>query len=117
MVLKSIEYPLLYVTIAAKHCNFIEPPDLCSSLQASALPSNTHRDVVAVPSSILGIKNGSLYGTQGCKHILYQMKLGKVNCIAGHHLREYIESHKLDIGLSGPLFSNNFPSIIKCTTK
>ena len=103
--------------MTAKTIQYIEYPALCSALKATGLPSNTKRDIVAGPSSLLGINNWSLYVTQGWKHILDLMNLGKSNCITGQHLREYIENHRLDIKYSGFIFSNNLPPLTKCTTK
>ena len=31
-----------------------------------------------------------------------------------HHIRDLIESHKLEIGCSGNIFSNNLPSLSRC---
>ena len=77
--------------INTKQCHYIESPDLCSYLQATVLLFNTYRDIVSGPSSILGLKNGSFYGTQWRKHILALTKLGKSNCIKVQHLRYFTE--------------------------
>ena len=94
---------------------YIESPALCTDLQASWFPPNTQRYIVTGPSSLLSIKNGSLYGTQGSKHILVRMNPGKSECITRKHLRYSIESRKLDIGWSGYLFSNNIFPLLKFT--
>ena len=110
-----IEYPLVATTMTEKQCQYIESPDLCSDLQASGLPTNTQIDIVPVPSYIIGLINGSLYVTQGCKQILSLTNLAKSDYITGQHLRDSIETHKLDIGCSWYILSNNFPHLTKCT--
>ena len=112
---KSIEYPLVAMKMTASQCQHIKSPALCTTLQASGLPSNTKRDIVSGPPSLIGLKNGSLYGTQGSKHIPDLMNIGNIKCITGQHLRDLIEAHKLCIGCSGSLFYNDFSLLLKCT--
>ena len=88
----------LVATIMTKKCQYIEYPDLWRDLQDSVLPTNTQIDIVPAPSSIIGLINGSLYVTQGCKQIMSLMNLAKSDYITGQHLRDSIETHKLDIG-------------------
>ena len=53
-------------------------------------PIEHERDIVSGTSYLLGLKNVSLYGTQGCKHILALTNLGKSDCIKGNCLRDAI---------------------------
>ena len=112
-VKKSIEYPLVATAMKSSQCKYIESIALCTALKASGFPPNAQIDIVAGPSSLLILKNRSLYGTQGSKHILVLMNLGKSDCITGQHLRDSIEAHKLEIGCSGYLFSNNIFPLLK----
>ena len=75
---------------------------------------NIQRDIVAAPLSLLGLNNGNLYGTQGKKHIHALMDHGYIINTTGHHLRDLTESHKLEIGCSGKIFSNNLPALYGC---
>ena len=82
----------------SSQCHYIESKALCRALKTSGLPLNTQRDIFSGPSSLLGLKNGSLYGTQGYKHILNLTNPGKSERITGQDLRYLIEAHKIDIG-------------------
>ena len=44
------------------------------------------------------------------------MNIGKSECIKGKHLRDSIESHKLDIWCPGSLLSRNLYPLLKCTS-
>ena len=101
--------------MTSSQCQYIEYTALCTYLQVSGLKSNTQRYIVSAPSSLLGIKHGSLYGTQGSKHIMDLMNLGNSDCITGQHLRDSIEAYKIDIVFPGSLFSNNIFPLLKCT--
>ena len=114
---KTIVYPLADTKTTASQCHYIEYPALCSALKDSGIPPNTQRDIVSDPSSLLGLKNRSLYSTQGHKYLMTPMKPGKSDCITGQHLRDSIEYQKLGTGWSGYLFSNNFSPLTKCTPK
>ena len=46
----------------------------------------------------LGIKNRTIYGTQGLKHIMDLMQLGKTDSITGNQLRASIEITKMEVG-------------------
>ena len=59
------------------------------------------------------MNNRSLYIPQGRKNIYTLMNFGKSNYITGHHLRDSVETHKLEIGCGGPIFTNNFPALSK----
>ena len=96
-----IEYPLAATSVTAIQFHYIESTAICSNLQESGLTSNTQRDIFSGPSSLLELKNESLYGKKGSKQTLDLMNLGKSNCITGQHLRDSIEAHKIDIGCSG----------------
>ena len=106
-VKKSIEYPLVSTSMTASQLQYIESPAICTALQASGFPLNTQRDIVSGPSDFIGLKNGSLHGKQGAKHILDLTNIWKNDWITRQHLRDSIEARKLGIGCSGCLFSNN----------
>ena len=105
------------MTMTTKKYQYMESPYLCRALQPAGLTSNTQRDIVAKLKSLLGLNNGYLYGNQGRNYIPALMDFGKSEWITGHHHRDSIEGHKLDIDFSGPLFANNSPSLTKLTTE
>ena len=94
----------------------IESPALCSALQAWWIPSNMQRDIVSGPLSSLGLNNRTIFGTQGLKHIMAIMNFDKTDSVTGKQLRASLESTKLEVGWSGPLFTNNYPSLSNCIT-
>ena len=106
---KSIKCPLVATTISESQCSHVESPALSNALEASELPYNLQRDIVGIPSSHLGIKNGKLYVTQGRKHICALINFGDLDDITGKHIRGTIEAQKLEDGYGGTLFENNLP--------
>ena len=99
--------------MTANQYQFIESQALCSALKASGIHSNTQIYIVAVPTSQLGLNNGSLYGAQGRKHITAMMNVDKSKYISGIHLRDLMEEKKLEIGCAINILSNNFPALVK----
>ena len=71
---------------------------------------------MAGPLSLLGLNNGTLYGTQGRKHICGLMDHGYIRNTTCHHLRDLIESHNPEIGCTGLLFCNNILSLTQYVT-
>ena len=82
----------------------------------SGLPSNMQRYIVSGPLVSLGLNNRKIYGTQGLKHIMAIMNFGKNDSITEKKLRASLESTRLEVGFSGPLFTNNYTSISNCCT-
>ena len=113
-VKKLLEYFLITTTMSQSQYHSVESPALCSAIQDSGLPKNLQRDIVAALLSLLGLNNGTFYGTQGKNHIHALMDHGSSNNTTGHHFRDLIKSHKLETGCSGNLFSNNLPNLSFC---
>lgn len=115
-VKKSLEYPLVATTLSMKQCRYIEAPASTQAPKSSGLLSNTSKPVLQGNADHLGLGDGSLYGTQGRKHVCALVNHGKSNSITGHHIRDLIEGHKLEIGCGGSLFANNYPLLARCLT-
>ena len=113
---KPLEFLIIATSMNDKQCHHMESPALCSALQTSWIPSNMQRGIVAGTLEFLGIKNSTIYGTQGLKQIMALMNFGKTDSITGKQLRDSLESTKLEVGCSGPLFTNNFTSLSNCIT-
>ena len=52
-----------------KECQYMEYTYPCRTLQASVILLNTQIDILNELASLLGLRNGSIYGTQVRKHI------------------------------------------------
>jgi hypothetical protein len=59
--MKSIEYPLLALTLTEKECDFIMAPLLEASLTKSHIQQNFPRDVVYGPTSEKGLGYNNIY--------------------------------------------------------
>ena len=103
-----LELPLIANSMNEKQWQYIESPELCSSLKATGVHSDTQMDIVAGLLSSLVLNNGTLYGTQGLKHIMALKNFGKTDSITGKDLRASLESTKPEVGFSGPLFTNKY---------
>ena len=99
-----------------KQCHHIESPALFSSLQESVIPYKIQSYIVLGPLASLVINNRKIYVTQCLKHIMALMKFGKTDSITGKQLRASLESTKMEVGFSFPLFINNYPSLSYCIT-
>ena len=113
-VLKSLEYPLVATIMLQSQYHSVESLDLCSALQSSGLPRNLQRYIGDDPISLLGLSNGTLYGTQGKNHIQDLMDHGYSNNTTGHNLRDLIKAHTLEELCSRNIFSNNLPYLSVC---
>ena len=112
----SLKFPLIATYVNDKQYHNIESPALFSGLQASGLPSNMQRSVVAGPLASLGLNNSKIYRTQGLKDIMALMNFGETDSITGKQLRASLESTILEVGFSGPIFTNNYTSLSKYIT-
>ena len=97
-------------------CHYGKSPVLCAALKASDLPSNRQRYIISKPLSQLGLNNGTIYGTQGKRHIYDLTDHESSYTTTGNHLRDMIESHKIYIGYSGPIFTENFQALYQSIT-
>ena len=66
---KSINHPLMVITMSKSQRSQVESPALSTALQASGLPLNFQIDTLAGPSYQLGFNHVKFYYTQGSKHI------------------------------------------------
>ena len=74
---KPLEYPLVATTTTENKYKHIKYLDLVTALQSVVLTYNFQREIKYVPKYILGLKNGSLYGTQGHESIYTLMNSGQ----------------------------------------
>ena len=97
--------PYFSTTMIENQCSHTKFPAFYTSIQYAGLPLNFQRETVAGPNCHLGLKDGTIYGTQGLKHICAIMKYGKSQDITGPHIQDTTEAHKLDTGYGGTLFN------------
>ena len=55
--------------ITENQCKHIKSQTLATAPQASVIISNFQRNIFAGPFYLIGLKNGTIYGLQGQKHI------------------------------------------------
>ena len=113
---QKLEYPLVATNMSSRKFRHVKSITLCCDLKLAGFPYNFQRDIVAAPMSLLGMNSRSLYGTNGEKHIRALTNFGTNNSITGHHIRDGIEAHKLELGFSVPLLYNNINSLSQCFT-
>ena len=64
----------------------------------------------------LDLNNGSLYRTLGRKYLHKILNESKADSFMGHHIRDAIKDHKLELGLPQDIFSNCLTLLEKCLT-
>ena len=97
-------------------CHSVKSPAICTALQAPGLPNNIQRYVVSGPLSQIGLNNGTIYGAQGKNSFCAIMDHIGITTNTGHHMRDLIDYHNLEIGCLGSLFANNFQALYHSIT-
>ena len=93
-------------TMTEKERHYVESSALRAVLQSSGNPINIQRNLAKWPKTLLGLNNGSLFVTQGKKHLYDIIIESRADYITVHHIRDEIESRKIELGLPKCLFSN-----------
>ena len=93
--------------MSSSQCRYIDYQALCCDVNESLLPFNFQLYILEDPLILLCTNNGSLYDNQGKKDIYNITNFVTSNRITGNRLMDNIKAHKLELGCSGPLFSNN----------
>ena len=73
-------------------------------------------NIVSGPLLSPGLNNSTIYRTQDLKNIMALMNFGETDSITGKQLRASLESTILEVGFSGPIFTNNYTSLSKYIT-
>ena len=108
-VKKLLEFSLISTSNNDKQCHHIESPAFFYAIQSSGISSNMQRDIVGQPLVYLVPNNRTIYGTQGLKNIMAVLNFDKNDSISVKELSASLESTKLEVGYSVPLFTNNYP--------
>ena len=102
---KFLYYPLA-TTNMEKQPHYAKSPALRPELQSSGLPINIERTVSKGPKNLLGLKNGSMYGTQGKKHLYVILNEIRADSITGRQIIDTIKAHRIEIGIPQHIFRN-----------
>lgn len=105
-IMKTIEYPLLALTLTARECAYIMAPILMGGLPACGICQNFPRDVVYAPNKFMGISLHNIFILMGLLHVEILSYEGKLDFITGNLLRASIEATKLEMGLGQSLFQH-----------
>ena len=115
-VMRTIEYPLLALTLSARDCSYIMAPILSRGLPACGICRNFPRDVTYAPSKFQGIGLKNIFITMGLLRIDAIVHEGQASSITGCLIRTSIEAAKLEVGLGSTLFQSNFQQFGKLAT-
>jgi hypothetical protein len=107
-IMRTIEYPLLALTLTARDCTHIMAPILSSGLPALGICRNFPRDVTYAPVKFQGIGLHNPFVTMGLQCLTTVVQAGQASSITGRLLQASIEASKLEIGLGTSLFQSNF---------
>ena len=107
-ILKTVEYPLVALTLTSKECTKIEWPMLRAAMSSSGAPQNVAKEVRQGPRLYQGLDHKPLYFTQGLRHIEALQRHGKSDSITGRLIRTSVEALKLETGSPDSLFSTDF---------
>ena len=108
-IMKSLEYPLLALTLTEDECNHIMAPVLTASLTKNHVCRNFPRDVVYGPKSERGLGIKNLYTTKGINQVSALVQyIGTRDHTTGQLIRASIESAKIEMGIGNNIFSYDF---------
>ena len=115
-VLKKIEYTLPALNLTKAQCDKLMRPILQASLPKARYNRHFPKEVIHGPNGLLGADIHHPYTTQLITHIDMLLRHGGRDTITGQLLTGNIETAKLELGLSGPLFGKNFKQFGQLTT-
>jgi hypothetical protein len=107
-VLKSLQYPLTATTLSRKECKYALQPALQAGLPSSGIVRTMPRVVVHGPKCYQGFGIPNLYTLQGTAHVTALISRGTLEHFNGQLLRANIEQAKLEVGLVGSLFAQDY---------
>lgn len=110
-IMKSLEYPLLALTLTEKECSHIMAPVLDACLSKSHVCRKYPRALTYGPVEEMGLGFHSLYTLQGVAQLSALIQyLPQTSEITGHLLRSNIEAAKIELGIGGNFFNYDFDS-------
>ena len=108
-LLPKLRYPLPATTFSKRACNHILAPALQAGLPASGIVRTIPRDLVHAPLSARGLNLPDLYTEQGISYVEQLLSHGHHQSnITGKLIRGCIQQMKVEIGLPGALFCQDY---------
>jgi hypothetical protein len=115
-VLKKIEYALPALNLSKAQCDKLMRPILQATLPKAGYNQNFHKEVIYGPNGLLGADIHHPYTNQLITHIDMLLQHRGHGTITGQLLTGNIETTKLELGLPGPLFGQNFKQFGQLST-
>ena len=107
-IMKKLEYPLAALTLSEKECDKIMSPIIRNALPRTHYNRQFCRRTLFAPGSHLGLEFPNLYAIQITSHLEALLRHGPHNSITGKLIRESIEHCKVELGLPGSLFVQDY---------
>ena len=107
-IMKTLEYPLVALTLTEKECDYIMAPVLAGGLPRAGICRNIPRSVLYGSLEHQGLGMHNLYNTMGLQQIQVLLDNTWKNTITGKLIRTSLESFKLELGIQGPLFTKDY---------
>jgi hypothetical protein len=114
--LKNIEYCLPALNLSKNQCNQLMRPILEAALPKAGYNRNFPKEVIHGPTSLLGADIHHPYTTQLIVHLDILLRHGGQETITGQLLTGNLETTKLELGLPGPSFGQDFSRFGKLVT-
>ena len=103
-IVKAYEYPLTVTTLTQPQCTHLMAPVLQVGLPSSGFARNFPRAVVYGPIEDQGLGLPNIYTTQYTRHISDMVDHLWQQTPTGYFIKSNVESFKLEVGVSGPIF-------------
>ena len=106
--MKTLEYPLLALTLSEAECGSIMAPVLSGGLPNIGVCRSMARSLVYAPLKYQGLDIHKLYTTQGIEHVTALLDHMWMETTTGKLLRNSIEYTKVELGLRGCIFNQDY---------
>ena len=117
-LLPKLRYPLPATTLSRKACINILAPALQAGLPASGIVRTFPRTLVHAPLTARGLNIPDLYSEQGISYIEMLLAHGhKADDITGKLIRGSVQQLKVELGLPGPLFRQDYQKFHQLATE
>jgi hypothetical protein len=107
-IMKTLENPLAVSTLTEQQCSDIMKPLLKVGLSHSGIPNSFPRALVHAPVKVQGLNINHLYLNQNVQHIQKILKYCRSATMTGQLIRCSVEQHKVELGLPGPFFCQDY---------
>ena len=107
-IIKTLEYPLVALTLTEEECDFIVALVLAGGLLRAGICINIPRSVLYGSLDHQGMGMHNLYTTMGLQQIQVLLDNTWNDMVIGQLFRTSLESFKLELGTQCSLFSNDY---------